>query len=124
MDKEGVREFMMQLAGFAKTLGVTVILNYLSGDTFGANKEQLLGSLTTNALRLSSIVDGIILLRYVERDQGIAEIVAAGFDEALVRRIVRLVDRNEYKRRQAPPGVKITQRAFGRDRRYPLTSGF
>lgn len=65
-----------------------------------------------------------VLERHVERDQGIAEIVAAGFDEALVRRIVRLVDRNEYKRRQAPPGVKITQRAFGRDRRYPLTSGF
>ncbi|MFC1347924.1 MAG: hypothetical protein G8D58_00755 [gamma proteobacterium symbiont of Phacoides pectinatus] len=75
MDKESVREFMMQLAGFAKTLGVTVILNYLSGDTFGANKEQLLGSLTTNALRLSSIVDGIILLRYVERDQGVHKLL-------------------------------------------------
>ncbi|MCB1763373.1 MAG: NAD(+) synthase, partial [Gammaproteobacteria bacterium] len=65
-----------------------------------------------------------ILQRYVESDQGVDEIVAAGFDRELVKRITRLVDRNEYKRRQAPPGVKITQRAFGRDRRYPLTSGF
>jgi len=65
-----------------------------------------------------------ILLRYVEKDQGVEEIVAAGFDRAAVKQVTRLVDRNEYKRRQAPPGVKITQRAFGRDRRYPLTSGF
>ncbi len=65
-----------------------------------------------------------ILARYIEQDQSIAEIVAAGFDEATVRRVARLVDRNEYKRRQAPPGVKITRRAFGRDRRYPLTNGF
>jgi NAD+ synthase (glutamine-hydrolysing) len=65
-----------------------------------------------------------ILARYVEQDQGVDQIIAAGFEEAVVRRVVRLVDRNEYKRRQAPPGVKITRRAFGRDRRYPLTNGF
>jgi len=65
-----------------------------------------------------------ILERYVEQDQGVEEIVAAGFDEATVRRVVRMVDRNEYKRRQAAPGVRITRRAFGRDRRYPITSGF
>jgi NAD+ synthase (glutamine-hydrolysing) len=65
-----------------------------------------------------------ILERYVELDQCVEEIVAAGYDEATVRRVVRLVDRNEYKRRQAAPGVRITRRAFGRDRRYPITSGF
>jgi len=65
-----------------------------------------------------------ILERYIEQDQGVAEIIAAGFDPATVARIIALVDRNEYKRRQAPPGVKITRRAFGRDRRYPLTNGF
>jgi len=65
-----------------------------------------------------------VLAMYIEQDKGIDEIVAAGFDEADVRRVARLVDRNEYKRRQAPPGVKISQRAFGRDRRYPLTNGF
>ena len=65
-----------------------------------------------------------ILLRYVEQDQSLEEIVAAGFDKAMVEHIIDLVDRNEYKRRQAPPGIKITRRAFGRDRRYPLTTGF
>jgi NAD+ synthase (glutamine-hydrolysing) len=65
-----------------------------------------------------------ILERYVERDQSAEEIIAAGFDPAVVRRVLALVDRNEYKRRQAPPGVRITPRAFGRDRRYPITSGF
>jgi NAD+ synthase (glutamine-hydrolysing) len=65
-----------------------------------------------------------ILQRYIEQDLSIERIVADGFDAALVRRVTRMVDRNEYKRRQAPPGVRITQRAFGRDRRYPLTNGF
>ncbi|MBI2723433.1 MAG: NAD+ synthase [Chloroflexi bacterium] len=61
-----------------------------------------------------------ILRLYVEEDRSIDEIVAAGFDEATVARTVRMVDRNEYKRRQAPPGIKITPRAFGRDRRLPI----
>jgi NAD+ synthase len=50
--------------------------------------------------------------------------VARGHDEATVRRVWRMLDRAEYKRRQAPPGVKITRRAFGRDRRYPITNAF
>jgi NAD+ synthase (glutamine-hydrolysing) len=54
----------------------------------------------------------------------VRELVALGFDAEMVRRIATLVDRNEYKRRQAPPGVRISKRAFGRDRRYPITSGF
>ncbi|GAB6043803.1 NAD+ synthase [Endothiovibrio diazotrophicus] len=65
-----------------------------------------------------------ILERYVERDYCVAQIVADGYDEATVRRVVGMVNRNEYKRRQAPPGVRVSRRAFGRDRRYPLTSGF
>ncbi len=65
-----------------------------------------------------------ILAAYVERMEGVEQIVAQGFDEATVRRIIRLVDLAEYKRRQAPPGVKITARAFGRERRLPITNGF
>jgi NAD+ synthase (glutamine-hydrolysing) len=65
-----------------------------------------------------------ILERYIEQDQSIEQIVTAGFDSAIVARIAAMVDHNEYKRRQAPPGVRITRRAFGRDRRYPITSGF
>lgn len=69
------------------------------------------------------VLDGI-LQAYVEDDKGFDDIIAAGFDPELVRRVIWLVDRNEYKRRQAPPGVRITRRAFGRDRRYPITSGY
>jgi NAD+ synthase (glutamine-hydrolysing) len=65
-----------------------------------------------------------ILEAYVENDRPIADIVAGGFDEATVRRVVAMVDRNEYKRRQAPPGVKITTRAFGRDWRLPIVNRF
>ena len=65
-----------------------------------------------------------ILAAYVEEDAGIDEIVEAGHDRATVEQVVRLLHRNEYKRRQAAPGVKVTTKAFGRDRRYPITSGF
>jgi NAD+ synthase (glutamine-hydrolysing) len=65
-----------------------------------------------------------ILEMYIEQDRPPAHIVAAGYDPQTVRRVVTLVDRNEYKRRQAPPGVRVTRRAFGRDRRYPITSGY
>ena len=63
-----------------------------------------------------------VLQRYVEQDRSVEQIVAEGFDETMVRRVANLVLINEYKRRQAPPGVRITHRAFGRDRRYPITS--
>ncbi|MEO6398725.1 MAG: NAD+ synthase [Tepidiformaceae bacterium] len=63
-----------------------------------------------------------ILEGYVEDDLTVDELVARGFDEATVRRVIAMVDRNEYKRRQAPPGIKITPRAFGRDRRFPLAA--
>lgn len=77
----------------------------------------------TDSLPPYDVLDAI-LERYIENDQSVGEIIAEGFDEQLVQRVTRMVDRNEYKRRQAPPGVKITRRAFGRDRRYPITSGF
>ncbi|NOT11671.1 MAG: NAD+ synthase [Methylococcaceae bacterium] len=65
-----------------------------------------------------------ILERYVELDQSADEIIAAGFKREDVTRAISLVDRNEYKRRQSPPCIRITPRAFGRDRRYPITSGY
>jgi NAD+ synthase (glutamine-hydrolysing) len=77
----------------------------------------------TDSLPPYEVLDAI-LQRYVEEDQGADEIAAAGFDPAVVEKVIRMVDRNEYKRRQAPPGVRITRRAFGRDRRYPITSGY
>lgn len=65
-----------------------------------------------------------ILSRYMEHDQGIDEIIDAGFDRADVERVTRLIKVNEYKRRQSPVGIRITHRAFGRDWRYPITSKF
>ncbi|MER3406266.1 MAG: NAD(+) synthase, partial [Chloroflexota bacterium] len=65
-----------------------------------------------------------ILEAYVEEDRSLGDIVEMGFDEELVRRVIRMVDANEYKRRQAPPGVKITPKAFGRDRRLPITNRY
>jgi NAD+ synthase (glutamine-hydrolysing) len=65
-----------------------------------------------------------ILHSYVEEDHSVEELINAGFDQVMVERVARLVILNEYKRRQAAPGVRITPRAFGRDRRYPITSGF
>lgn len=65
-----------------------------------------------------------ILERYIEQDMSADSIIAAGFERADVLRVLRLVDINEYKRRQAPIGVRVTQRGFGRDRRYPVTNGW
>ena len=65
-----------------------------------------------------------ILERYVEQDWSAHRIVEDGFDRETVARVVRMVDRNEYKRRQGPPGVRLTQKAFGRDRRYPITNAW
>ena len=69
------------------------------------------------------VLDRILEL-YVEQDQSATSIIAHGFDEQIVRRVLRLVDLNEYKRRQSPVGVRLTQRGFGRDRRYPITNAW
>jgi NAD+ synthase (glutamine-hydrolysing) len=65
-----------------------------------------------------------ILERYMENDQGVEHIVAAGFERAVVERVARLIRLNEYKRRQAPVGIRVTHRSFGKDWRYPITSKF
>jgi NAD+ synthase (glutamine-hydrolysing) len=65
-----------------------------------------------------------ILEAFIEDDLSVDEICARGFDRPVVVRVLDLVKRNEYKRRQAPPGVRVSRRAFGRDWRYPITSGY
>jgi NAD+ synthase (glutamine-hydrolysing) len=79
------------------------------------------GQLDTDSLPDYSVLDAL-LDDYVEKDMGAAELVAAGHDPELVDRVIQLVDRAEYKRRQYPPGPKITPRNFGRDRRLPITN--
>jgi len=81
------------------------------------------GQLDSDNLPLYQVLDPI-LERYVELDHTAAEIVAEGFDAGLVRRITRLVDVAEWKRRQSPVGVRVTPKAFGKDRRLPITNGY
>ena len=77
----------------------------------------------TDSLPDYSILDPIIEM-YVEKDMSPNDIISKGFDEDEVRRILRLIDLNEYKRRQVPIGIKISDRNFGKDRRYPITNGW
>ncbi len=79
------------------------------------------GQLDSDRLPAYDVLDPL-LDAYVQRDQGRGELIAAGFDAATVDRVIALVDAAEHKRRQSPPGPKITSRAFGRDRRLPITS--
>jgi NAD+ synthase (glutamine-hydrolysing) len=77
----------------------------------------------TDSLPEYDVLDPI-LKAYVEKDMGIDAMLAEGFDEEAVRQAVRLTDLSEYKRRQGPPGIKITPKAFGRDRRMPITNRY
>ena len=77
----------------------------------------------TDSLPPYEVLDPI-LESFIEHDLSVDQIQSQGFDADIVQKITRLVVRNEYKRRQAPPGVRISRKAFGRDRRYPITSGF
>jgi NAD+ synthase (glutamine-hydrolysing) len=81
------------------------------------------GQKDTDSLPPYEVLDQV-LQAYVEEDKSFKEIIDMGFEEAMVRRVLKMVDSSEYKRRQSPPGVKITPRALGKDRRLPISSGF
>jgi len=81
------------------------------------------GQQDTDTLPPYDVLDPI-LERYVELDRSVAEITKEGFDRRIVEQVARMVDRNEYKRRQAAPGVRVTEKGLGRDRRLPITNGF
>jgi NAD+ synthase (glutamine-hydrolysing) len=118
--KDVPKTLVFRLAEYRNTLGYVIPQRVIDRPP---SAELAPDQKDTDSLPDYPVLDEI-LERYVEQDQCREEIVAAGFDEAVVRRVIQLVDRNEYKRRQAPPGPRITRRAFGRDRRYPITSGF
>jgi NAD+ synthase (glutamine-hydrolysing) len=85
--------------------------------------ELRAGQVDQDSLPPYEVLDAI-LQRYMEDDQGIEEVIAAGFDRAVVERVARLIRINEYKRRQAPVGIRVTHRSFGKDWRYPITGKF
>jgi len=118
--KDVPKTLVYRLARYRNTLGAVIPERVLerppSAELRPDQKDQ-------DSLPPYEVLDPILNL-YVESDRSIEEIVAAGYARADVERVARLVILNEYKRRQAAPGVRITPRAFGRDRRYPITSGF
>ena len=85
--------------------------------------ELRAGQKDTDSLPPYEVLDPV-LEAYVEQERSPEEMVASGMDAEVVHRVVRMVDAAEYKRRQAPPGIKITPRAFGRDRRFPITNSY
>ncbi|HLT44699.1 MAG TPA: NAD(+) synthase, partial [Luteimonas sp.] len=85
--------------------------------------ELRANQLDQDSLPPYDVLDGI-LRRYVDQEQSRGEIVAAGFDDAVVERVLKLVRTSEWKRHQAAPGPKVSRRAFGRERRYPITNGY
>ena len=85
--------------------------------------ELLPGQSDEDSLPPYNMLDKILEL-YVEKDFSAEAIIHQGFDEQVVRHVIQLVDRNEYKRRQSPVGIRLTKRGFGRDRRYPITNAW
>lgn len=120
--KDVLKTMVYRLARFRNSLSVIPIIPEEALKRL-PSAELAYHQKDTDTLPPYSILDEI-LERYIEKDQSKEEIIAAGFKKQIVEKIVAMVIRNEYKRRQAPTGVRITMRAFGRDRRYPITSKF
>jgi NAD+ synthase (glutamine-hydrolysing) len=118
--KDVPKTMVYRLARYRNGLGQVIPQRVLERPP---SAELAPGQLDQDTLPPYPVLDAILEM-YVERDMAPADIVAAGYDPEVVHRTVTMIDRNEYKRRQAPPGVRISRRAFGRDRRYPITSGF
>jgi len=118
--KDCSKTLVYRLARFRNSLGRVIPERVL---TRPPSAELRPDQVDTDSLPEYDVLDPI-LEAFIERDQSVAEIVARGFDRDIVVRILELVKRSEYKRRQAPPGVRISSRAFGRDWRYPITSRY
>jgi NAD+ synthase (glutamine-hydrolysing) len=116
--KDVYKTQVYELSRWRNTQGAVIPENTISR---APTAELRPGQTDQDSLPPYDVLDGILRL-YVEEDRGLPQIVKQGFDEATVRRVARLVDLAEYKRRQSAPGIKITPRAFGRDRRLPITN--
>ena len=119
--KDVAKTLVYRLANWKNAQGAEVIPERII--TRPPSAELRADQTDQDSLPPYEVLDGI-LQRYMEQDQGIGEIIAAGFAPTDVERVTRLIKINEYKRRQSPVGIRITHRAFGRDWRYPITSKF
>ena len=118
--KDITRTTVYELCRYRNTLGPAIPERVM---TKAPSAELKPGQKDTDSLPAYDALDPI-LIGYIEEDLSPEELVAAGHDPKTVARVIQLVDRSEYKRRQAPPGVKITPRAFGRDRRMPIVNRY
>ena len=118
--KDCSKSLVFQLARYRNTLGEAIPERVI---TRPPSAELRPDQKDSDSLPDYDILDPI-LEAFIEDDLSVAEITAKGFDRDVVIRVLEMVKRNEYKRRQAPPGVRISSRAFGRDWRYPITSGY
>ncbi|MBU0789686.1 MAG: NAD(+) synthase, partial [Gammaproteobacteria bacterium] len=116
--KDVYKQQVYALARYRNTLGLVIPERVL---TRAPSAELRADQRDDDSLPPYDVLDAI-LQRYVESQRSIPDLLAEGFDEADVRRVVSLVRRSEYKRRQSAPGPKVTRRAFGRERRYPITA--
>lgn len=121
--KDVSKTLVYRLARFRTSLGAGKELIPREVIERAPSAELAPGQVDQDSLPDYDTLDEILEL-YVERDQSAKAIVGKGYTEADVKRVLRLVDLNEYKRRQSPIGVRLTQRGFGRDRRYPITNGW
>ena len=118
--KDVPKTLVFALSRYRNTLGEVIPERVI---TRPPSAELAPGQKDEDSLPAYDVLDQI-LERYIEADESAETIIAAGFDESTVKRVLRMVDMNEYKRRQAPIGIRISCRAFGRDRRYPITNGW
>lgn len=118
--KDVYKTLVFELSKYRNTLGEVIPPRVISRPP---SAELAPDQVDEDSLPPYEVLDEILRL-YIEEDQSSEAIIAKGFDEAEVKRVIWLVDVNEYKRRQAPVGVRLTQRGFGRDRRYPITNGW
>ncbi len=118
--KDCLKTRVYQLSNYRNTLSPAIPQAVIDR---APSAELAPGQLDQDSLPAYDLLDQI-LFHYIEQDWSIAEIVAEGFDDTVVRRVAAMVLMNEYKRRQGAPGVRVTSKAFGRDRRYPITSGW
>ncbi|WP_116475053.1 NAD+ synthase [Zobellella maritima] len=118
--KDVPKTLVFALSEYRNTLGYVIPQRVIDRPP---SAELAPDQLDQDSLPPYDVLDAI-LEGYVEQDKSLAELLAEGFDEADVRRVIKLVDINEYKRRQGAVGPRITPRNFGKDRRYPITSGF
>ncbi len=118
--KDVPKTLVFKLANYRNTISPAIPQRVIDRPP---SAELAPGQLDQDSLPPYDILDKL-LEGYVEKDLSVTDLIKLGFDKEIVRKVVRLVDINEYKRRQAPVGPRITMRNFGKDRRYPITSGF